>query len=116
MGFAERSSAAPYALRYPRGLFTGSGSARLPRPERYPMSRIPVAIVGATGLAGQEFLASLGGHPMLQVVKVAASSRSAGKKLADAVRDDKGASRWYCTQPLPAEMADLVVEDSAAMT
>lgn len=80
------------------------------------MSRIPVAVVGATGLAGQEFLASLGGHPMLQVVKVAASSRSAGKKMADAVKDDKGASRWYCTDPLPAEVADLVVEDSAAMT
>jgi len=80
------------------------------------MSRIPVAVVGATGLAGQQFLASLGGHPMLQVAKVAASSRSAGKKLIDAIKDDKGASRWYCAQPLPPEMADLVVEDSAAMT
>jgi aspartate-semialdehyde dehydrogenase len=80
------------------------------------MSRIPVAVVGATGLAGQEFLASLGNHPRLQVVKVAASSRSAGKKLAAAVRDDKGASRWYCTDPMPAEVADLVVEDSATLT
>jgi aspartate-semialdehyde dehydrogenase len=80
------------------------------------MSRIPVAVVGATGLAGQEFLASLDAHPMLQVVKVAASSRSAGKKMAAAVRDDMGASKWFCTEPLPAEVAELVVEDSAAMT
>lgn len=80
------------------------------------MSRIPVAVVGATGLAGQEFLASLGGHPMLQVVKVAASSRSAGKTMSDALKDDKGASRWYCSEPLPAEVAALVVEDSAKMT
>jgi aspartate-semialdehyde dehydrogenase len=80
------------------------------------MSRIPVAIVGATGLAGQEFLASLGGHPMFQVAKVAASSRSAGKKLKDAVKDDKGASKWFCSDPLPEESADLVVEDSANMT
>ena len=80
------------------------------------MSRIPVAVVGATGLAGQEFLVSLAGHPMLQVVKVAASSRSAGKTMADAVKDDKGASRWFCTEPLPAEMAGLKVEDSATMT
>jgi aspartate-semialdehyde dehydrogenase len=80
------------------------------------MSRIPVAVVGATGLAGQEFLASLEGHPMLEVVKVAASSRSAGKKMAAAVRDDKGASKWFCRDPLPAGMTDLVVEDSAAMT
>ncbi len=80
------------------------------------MSRIPVAVVGATGLAGQQFLASLGGHPMLKVVKLAASSRSAGRKMADAVKDDKGASRWTCTEPLPAELGDLPVEDSAAVT
>jgi aspartate-semialdehyde dehydrogenase len=80
------------------------------------MSRIPVAIVGATGLAGQEFLASLGGHPLFKVAKVAASTRSAGKRLRDALKDDKGASRWYCREPLPEEAADLMVEDSAAMT
>jgi aspartate-semialdehyde dehydrogenase len=80
------------------------------------MSRIPVAVVGATGLAGQEFLVSLAGHPMLEVVKVAASSRSAGKTMAQATKDDKGASRWFCTEPLPAEFADLKVEDSASMT
>jgi aspartate-semialdehyde dehydrogenase len=80
------------------------------------MSRVPVAIVGATGLAGQEFLAALGGHPMFRVAKVAASSRSAGKKLKDAVKDDKGASKWFCSDPLPDESADLVVEDSAQLT
>jgi aspartate-semialdehyde dehydrogenase len=80
------------------------------------MSRVPVAIVGATGLAGQEFLAALGAHPMFRVAKVAASSRSAGKKLKDAVKDDKGASKWFCSDPLPDESADLVVEDSAQLT
>jgi aspartate-semialdehyde dehydrogenase len=80
------------------------------------MSRIPVAVIGATGLAGQEFLASLGQHPMLKVAKVAASTRSAGKKMSEAVKDDKGSSKWYCKDELPAEYADLVVEDSAKMT
>jgi aspartate-semialdehyde dehydrogenase len=80
------------------------------------MSRIPVAVVGATGLAGQQFLASLAGHPMFEVKKLAASARSAGKKLQLALRDDKGASRWLCAEPLAPELADLVVEDSAAMT
>ena len=79
-------------------------------------SRIPVAVVGATGLAGQQFLASLAGHPMFEVRKVAASSRSAGKTYAQAVRDDKGASKWFCSEPLAPEMAALTVEDSAAMT
>jgi aspartate-semialdehyde dehydrogenase len=80
------------------------------------MSRIPVAVVGATGLAGQQFLASLAGHPLFEIRKLAASSRSAGKKYAQAVRDDKGASRWYCTEPLADEFADITVEDSATMT
>jgi aspartate-semialdehyde dehydrogenase len=80
------------------------------------MSRIPVAVVGATGLAGQQFLASLAGHPLFEIRKLAASSRSAGKKLADAVKDAQGASRWHCTEPLSAEHAGIVVEDSAKMT
>jgi aspartate-semialdehyde dehydrogenase len=79
-------------------------------------SRIPVAVVGATGLAGQQFLASLAAHPMLEVKKLAASARSAGKTLAAALRDDKGSSRWLCSEPLSAEHAAIVVEDSAAMT
>jgi aspartate-semialdehyde dehydrogenase len=80
------------------------------------MSRIPVAVVGATGLAGQQFLASLAGHPELEVLKLAASPRSAGKKYAEAVKDDKGASKWFCSEPLAAEHASIVVEDSAKMT
>ncbi|HET6282855.1 MAG TPA: aspartate-semialdehyde dehydrogenase [Polyangia bacterium] len=80
------------------------------------MSRIPVAVVGATGLAGQQFLASLTNHPLFEVKKLAASSRSAGKVYAQAVRDDKGASKWYCAEPLAPEFAGIVVEDSARMT
>ncbi|HEV3031280.1 MAG TPA: aspartate-semialdehyde dehydrogenase [Polyangia bacterium] len=80
------------------------------------MSRIPVAVVGATGLAGQQFLASLAGHPDFEIRKLAASSRSAGKKYADAVKDDKGASKWFCSEPLAAEHASIVVEDSAQLT
>src|SRR6266404_9678447 len=80
------------------------------------MSRIPVAVVGATGLAGQQFLASLARHPDFEIRKLAASSRSAGKKYADAVKDDKGASKWFCGEPLAAEHASIVVEDSAQLT
>jgi aspartate-semialdehyde dehydrogenase len=80
------------------------------------MSRIPVAVVGATGLAGQQFLASLAGHPQFEVRKLAASPRSAGKKYADAVKDDKGASKWFCSEPLAPEHAAIVVEDSAKLT
>ena len=37
---------------------------------------------------------------MFEIRKLAASSRSAGKKYADAVKDDKGASKWFCSEPL----------------
>ena len=79
-------------------------------------SRIPVAVVGATGLAGQQFLASLAGHPLFEAKKLVASARSAGKTFADAIKDDKGASKWFCSEPLSDEHAGLVVEDSATMT
>lgn len=77
--------------------------------------KIRVAVVGATGVAGQQFLAALGGHPFFQVVKLAASPRAAGKRYGDALRDERGASRWYCSGQPPAEFADLIVEDGAAM-
>jgi len=79
-------------------------------------SRIPVAVVGATGLAGQQFLASLAGHQLFEAKKLVASARSAGKKFADAIKDDKGASKWFCSEPLADEHAGIVVEDSAKMT
>ena len=39
------------------------------------------AVVGATGVAGQQFLVSLGQHPWFEVKRLAASERSAGKKF-----------------------------------
>jgi aspartate-semialdehyde dehydrogenase len=79
------------------------------------MSRIPVGVVGATGLAGQQFLAALADHPRFELKVLAASERSAGKRYADAIRDDKGASRWFASDPLPAAFAGLVVEDAAKL-
>lgn len=78
------------------------------------MSRkIPVAVVGATGLAGQQFLVALTNHPQFEVVKLAASSRSAGKKYRDAIREPNGQLRWYAEgEP---RFGDLMVEDAAAL-
>ncbi|HJZ85940.1 MAG TPA: aspartate-semialdehyde dehydrogenase [Polyangia bacterium] len=79
------------------------------------MSRIPVCVVGATGLAGQQFLAALADHPLFQVARLAASERSAGKRYGDAIRDSSGASRWYVSEPLPRAFAELPVEDAAQL-
>lgn len=50
------------------------------------MSRIPVVVLGATGMVGQRALSLLRDHPTLEVVALAASARSAGKTYAEACR------------------------------
>ncbi len=73
-----------------------------------------VAVIGATGIVGQQFLVALDKHPWFQVTRLAASARSAGKPYHQAIRDaSTGASRWLCDEPLPAAFHDLHVEDAA---
>jgi aspartate-semialdehyde dehydrogenase len=71
-----------------------------------------VAVVGATGIAGQQFLVALARHPWFRVVRVAASERSAGKTLREALTDASGHLRWYCDEPPPAAILDLRVQDA----
>ncbi|MHB1843664.1 MAG: aspartate-semialdehyde dehydrogenase [Deltaproteobacteria bacterium] len=80
------------------------------------MAKLNVAVVGATGLAGQQFLASLADHPLFQVTRVAASERSAGKRLREALTDKSGAFRWYVSEPLAPGLGELQVEDAAKMS
>jgi aspartate-semialdehyde dehydrogenase len=80
------------------------------------MSRkIPVAVVGATGITGQQFLVALRNHPQLEVVKLAASPRSAGKKYLDAIREPSGQMKWYADSAPDGAFADLLVEDAAQL-
>jgi aspartate-semialdehyde dehydrogenase len=74
-----------------------------------------VAVIGATGVAGQQFLASLAGHPLFEVVALAASERSAGKRYRDAITDASGAFRWYCQESLDPAFAGIQVEDAARL-
>ena len=72
-----------------------------------------VAVIGATGIAGQQFLAALPNHPDFEVTVLAASSRSAHKKYIDALREPSGAVGWWGDEELPEEYAQmqLVVAD-----
>jgi aspartate-semialdehyde dehydrogenase len=71
-----------------------------------------IAVVGPTGIAGQQFLVALDGHPWFDVVKLAASERSAGKSYAEAIRDAKtGARRWWCAGSPPESVLELPVEN-----
>lgn len=74
---------------------------------------LDVGVVGATGLAGQQLLAALVGHPRLRLCRVAASHRSAGRPLREALIDGAGASRWLLDRPLDPDHGALVVEDAA---
>lgn len=70
--------------------------------------KIPVGILGATGMVGQQYIHLLENHPWFEVVHVAASPQSAGKKYKDALR-----SGWIVEGEIPPNVADLVVEDVA---
>ncbi|MCP4449722.1 MAG: aspartate-semialdehyde dehydrogenase [Myxococcales bacterium] len=76
---------------------------------------VRVAVVGATGVAGQEFLAALLGHPWFEVVVLAASSRSAGKTYMDSIRSESGQVSWYGGGELPAVFASMAVQDAEAL-
>ena len=67
-------------------------------------TKIPVGILGATGMVGQRFITLLNNHPFFEVVLVAASPRSAGKKYSEAV-----AGRWVMEDQIPESIADLNV-------
>ncbi len=71
-----------------------------------------VAVVGATGVAGQQFLVSLAGHPQFEVAALAASSRSAGKRYTDAITDPSGRVGWHCEEPLPEDFGRMPVIDA----
>ena len=97
------------------------------------MSRFPVAVLGATGVAGRQALRVLANHPWFEVAAVAASAGSAGRRLGD-VLDERRAttvdvagllgapargsgssggsgSESLGTPQLPAGLADLRLQD-----
>src|SRR5260221_12536630 len=79
------------------------------------MKKIKVAVVGATGVAGQQFLAALPGHPFFEVTGLAASERSAGKTYQEALTDSSGAFRWYCQEDLDPVYAKMRVQDASKL-
>ena len=68
---------------------------------------IKVGILGATGMIGQNYLRLLKDHPWFDVVYLAASPNSAGKKYAEAVE-----GRWHMREEIPEKCRDVVVEDA----
>jgi len=77
---------------------------------------IRVAVVGATGVVGQQFLLALDHHPWFDVRILAASERSAQKTYEEALRDEKTRGfRWYCDEPPPNQFLEMTVENAASL-
>ena len=64
---------------------------------------IPVGILGATGMVGQQFIALLANHPWFKVEWLGASQRSEGKSFRDA-------AAWRLPNHLPDDVATKTVE------
>jgi aspartate-semialdehyde dehydrogenase len=66
--------------------------------------RIPVGVLGATGMVGQRFVSFLKEHPWFDVVWLGASDRSAGKPYHEA-------TQWRLGGEAPDYVRDLVVAE-----
>lgn len=70
--------------------------------------KLRVGILGGTGMVGQRFITLLEDHPWFEVVTIAASKRSAGKRYEDAV-----GGRWKMDTPMPEGVKDIIVKEVA---
>src|SRR5579863_6116701 len=64
--------------------------------------KIPIGILGATGVVGQRFVQMLEHHPWFEVAWLAASDRSEGRLYSEA-------ARWQLKTPIPAQVAQMRV-------
>jgi aspartate-semialdehyde dehydrogenase len=64
--------------------------------------KIPVGLLGATGIVGQRFVQMLEHHPWFEVAWLAASDRSEGRPYGEA-------ARWKLKTPIPSRVADMKV-------
>ena len=70
--------------------------------------KLRAGIIGATGMVGQRFILLLQNHPYFELVRLAASSRSAGKTYEEALN-----GRWKMKTEMPADVAKMHVYDAA---
>jgi aspartate-semialdehyde dehydrogenase len=65
--------------------------------------KIPVAVLGATGMVGQKFIELLQEHPWFEIVALAASERSEGQRYGQAVQ-------WRMATPLLPSIAEMKLQ------
>ena len=65
-------------------------------------AKLPIGILGATGIVGQRFVQMLEHHPWFEVAWLAASDRSEGRLYAEA-------ARWKLKTSIPSRVAEMRV-------
>jgi aspartate-semialdehyde dehydrogenase len=65
-------------------------------------NKLPIGILGATGMVGQRYIQLLENHPWFEVAWLAASDRSSGKPYGEA-------AKWRLDTPLPERIAQMTV-------
>jgi aspartate-semialdehyde dehydrogenase len=65
-------------------------------------TKVPVGILGATGMVGQRYIQLLEEHPWFEVTWLAASDRSSGKPYGEA-------AKWRLDTPMPERIAKMMV-------
>lgn len=70
-----------------------------------------VAIIGATGIVGQQTISALQNHPQFEVTSLAGSERSEGKKYSDAINRN-GILEWYAEGELSEKIRSMKIENS----
>jgi aspartate-semialdehyde dehydrogenase len=74
------------------------------------MHKIPVGILGGTGVVGQHYIHLLQEHPWFEVTFISGSKRSSGKTYEQAVSE-----RWHMPIPIPSSIAKLMVHESTSV-
>ncbi len=75
------------------------------------MSKIPVGVLGATGMVGMQLVHLLQNHPYFELTFVAASQRSVGKRYVDLVNE-----RWSHASSAPDMEVSSVEDISRALS
>lgn len=68
------------------------------------MAKIPVGVLGATGMVGQRFVKLLAEHPWFEITSLAASDRSAGRIYEEACR-------WVLEGEMPERARKMEVQE-----
>ena len=70
------------------------------------MDKLKIGLLGGTGVAGQNYVKLLQGHPWFEIVDIAASPRSAGKSYEEVVKQ-----RWQMPIEIPEYLRNIKVRD-----